>query len=81
MRTYLICGNIEGKLDVLNVDYTKCARKANLMKSAHFGRTARARWRLASQSDYGKSMMWWTCWKLGKPPTEAALHARRQLSP
>jgi hypothetical protein len=27
MRTYLIFGDIEGKLDVLNVECTKCARK------------------------------------------------------
>jgi len=26
-RTYLIFGDIEGKLDVLNVECTKCARK------------------------------------------------------
>jgi hypothetical protein len=27
MRTYLIFGDIEGKLDVLNVECTNCARK------------------------------------------------------
>ena len=27
MRTYLIFGDIEGKLDVLNVECAKCARK------------------------------------------------------
>jgi hypothetical protein len=26
-RTYLIFGDIEGKLDVLHVEYTKCDRK------------------------------------------------------
>ena len=27
MRTYLIFGDTDGKLDVLNVECTKCARK------------------------------------------------------
>jgi hypothetical protein len=27
-RTYLIFGDMKGKLDVLNVECTKCARKA-----------------------------------------------------
>ena len=36
-RTYLIFGDIEGKLDVLRVECTKCARKGRYSATASVG--------------------------------------------
>jgi hypothetical protein len=44
MRTYLIVGEIEGKLDVLCVECTKCARKGRYHVLRYTAATAICRW-------------------------------------